>query len=294
MIQGWPHPRTVRITEVGPRDGLQNEPRPVPTAEKIRFVDALSAAGCAEIEVSSFVSPRWVPQLGDAAEVFAGIRRRPGCVYSALVPNREGLERALAARVDKVAVFTAASETFSKRNTNATIAESLERIRAVVDGARAAGLPVRGYVSCVVRCPYEGPVPGASVRRVASALLAMGVGEIDLGDTIGVAVPDDIDRLFAALEGELAPADAVLHLHDTRRTALACALRALQLGVTRFDSSAGGLGGCPFAPGARGNLATEELCYMLSGCGIDSGVDGSALAEAAASVKRTIGAGSGS
>ncbi|MBM4112415.1 MAG: hydroxymethylglutaryl-CoA lyase [Phycisphaerae bacterium] len=288
-MNGWTHPRGVRITEVGPRDGLQNEARPIATDDKVRFVDALSAAGCAEIEVSSFVSPKWVPQLADAEQVFARISRRPGCVYSALVPNLEGLERALAARVDKIAVFTAASETFSRRNTNASIAESLDRIRPVVDGARAARRPIRAYVSCVVRCPYEGPVDGRAVRRVVDSLRGMAVDEIDLGDTIGAAVPDDVDRLCDSLDGALAPSDFVLHLHDTRRTALACALRALQLGVTRFDSSAGGLGGCPFAPGARGNLATEDLCYMLSGCGIETGVDASAIGAAAASVKRTLG-----
>lgn len=293
-MSGWPHPRRVRITEVGPRDGLQNEARPISTAGKVRFVDALSAAGFDEIEVSSFVSPKWVPQLGDAAEVFARIARRPGCVYSALVPNPEGLDRAMAARVDKVAVFTAASETFSRRNTNATIAESLARIRSVAAAALAARVPVRAYVSCVVRCPYEGAISGGAVRRVVESLREMSIGEIDLGDTIGAAVPDDIDRLLEALDGALAPADAVLHLHDTRRTALACALRALQLGVTRFDSSAGGLGGCPFAPGARGNLATEDLCYMLSGCGIETGIDAAAVAEAAASVKREIGDGASS
>lgn len=287
-MRTWPHPARVRITEVGPRDGLQNERCPIPTAEKIRFIDSLSDAGCDEIEVSSFVSPKWVPQLADAAEVFAGIRRRPGCVYSALVPNREGLERALAARVQKIAVFTSASETFSRRNTNASIAESLERIRIVVADAKAAGLPIRAYVSCVVHCPYEGPVAGEAVRRVVEALQSMGADEIDLGDTIGVAVPDDIDRLFDALDGALSPSEAVLHLHDTRRTALACAYRGLQLGVVRFDASAGGLGGCPFAPGARGNLATEELCYLLSGSGIESGIDAAALREAAASVKRHL------
>lgn len=286
----WSHPKGVHLTEVGPRDGLQNEASVIPTDEKVRFVDALSAAGFAEIEVSSFVSPKWVPQLADAEQVFDRITRRAGCLYSALVPNREGLDRALAARVDKVAIFTSASETFSKKNTNSTIAESLERARAVIDGANAAQIPLRAYVSCVVRCPYEGPIEARAVRRVVEALRALGVGEIDLGDTLGVAVPDDIDRLFEALDAALSPSDAVLHLHDTRRTALACALRALQLGVTRFDTSAGGLGGCPFAPGARGNLATEDLCYMLSGCGIATGVDSGIVAAAATSVQRAIGA----
>lgn len=285
----WPHPARVRITEVGPRDGLQNEPRPIAAVEKIGFIDALSRAGFQEIEVSSFVSPKWVPQLADAAEVFGAIHRQPGCVYSALVPNLAGLERAIAARVDKIAVFLSASETFSQKNINASIADSLVRVRPVIEQARSAGLSVRGYVSCVVRCPYEGPISGAAVRRVSEQLLALGVSEIDLGDTIGAAAPDDIDRLFDALDGLVNPAEAVLHLHDTRSMALACVLRALQLGVVQFDASAGGLGGCPYAPGARGNLATELLCSMLDACGIETGVDGAAVADAARSVKRALG-----
>lgn len=290
----WPHPASVRLTEVGPRDGLQNESKPISTAEKIRFIDALSNAGFTEIEVSSFVSPKWVPQLGDAAEVFAGIARRPGCAYSALVPNMAGLERAVAARVDKVAVFLAASETFSQKNINATIDQSLERVAPVIRAARDARLPVRGYVSCVIRCPYEGAIAGAAVRRVASALLDLGAAEIDLGDTIGAAAPDDIDRLYEAVDGVVAPGDSVLHLHDTRGLAAACALRALQLGVTRFDASAGGLGGCPYAPGARGNVATELLVALLDGCGIASGVDGAAVAAAGRSMKLAVASGASS
>lgn len=284
-MSGWRHPERVRLTEVGPRDGLQNERRVVPTAAKIEFVDRLSAAGFPEIEVTSFVSPRWVPQLADAAEVMAGITRRPGILYSALVPNEQGLERALAARVDKVAVFTAASEGFARRNLNASVAESLARIQPVVRGAVASGLPVRGYVSCVVRCPFDGPTAPEAVRRVVEALLALGVQDVDLGDTIGVAVPDDVDRLLEGLASCLRPEDVTMHLHDTRRTALACAYRSLQLGVRSFDASAGGLGGCPFAPGASGNLATEHLCYLLSGCGIQTGVDASAAAAAARDVQ---------
>lgn len=288
-MRSWPHPPRVRLTEVGPRDGLQNESQPISAAEKIRFVDALSAAGFEEIEVSSFVSPKWVPQLGDAAEVFASIVRRPGCVYSALVPNIAGLERAIAARVDKIAIFLSASETFSLRNINATIAESFERVRPVIEQARTAGLPVRGYASCVVRCPYEGPIGGAAVRSVVQRMLDLGVDEIDLGDTIGAAMPDDIDRLYDALDGQLQPSASVLHLHDTRGMAIACAYRALQLGVVRFDGSAGGIGGCPYAPGARGNVATEGLVALLDGCGIPSGVDGAAVGEAGRSVRRAFG-----
>jgi len=286
----WHRPTSVRLTEVGPRDGLQNEKAPIPLDDKVRFVDALSAAGFAEIEVSSFVSPKWVPQLADAEQVFARITRRPGCVYSALVPNQAGLERAINARADKIAVFLSASETFSKKNINASIDESLERVKPVIEQARASRLPVRGYMSCVVRCPYEGPIAGASVRRVCERMLALGVDEVDLGDTIGAAAPDDIDRLFEALDGLIAPAQVVLHLHDTRRMALACAYRALQLGVVRFDSSAGGLGGCPYAPGALGNLATELLCALVAGCGIATGVDADAVGSAALSVKRALGA----
>lgn len=285
-----PHaPTHVHLTEVGPRDGLQNESRPIPTGDKVRFVDALSASGLAEIEVSSFVSPKWVPQLADADAVFAGITRRPGCIYSALVPNLTGLDRALAARVDKIAVFVAASETFSKRNINATIEESLARVAPVIARAHEAHLPVRGYVSCVVACPYEGAIEGASVRRVVERLLALGVDEIDLGDTIGAAEPSDVDRLFEALAGALEPSSATLHLHDTRGFALACVRRALALGVPRFDASAGGIGGCPYAPGARGNVATELVLDVLAESGIETGVDADAVREAGASVRRSLG-----
>jgi hydroxymethylglutaryl-CoA lyase len=270
----------LRITEVGPRDGLQNEPEQVATADKVAFIDALSAAGPAEIEASSFVSPRRVPQLADAADVISAIRRREGIVYSALVPNERGLEGALAADVDKIAVFTAASETFCQRNINASIDASIVRFRPVVEGARQAGKLVRAYVSCVVACPYEGPIAPARVRAVAERLLALGADELDLGDTIGVAVPSDIERLLAGLDGLMAPGDVTLHLHDTRGTALACAYRAMQLGVTSFDASCGGLGGCPFAPGAAGNLATEDLLYLAQGCGVDTGMSLPALLEA--------------
>ncbi len=279
----------IRITEVGPRDGLQNESQLLDVDDKVRFIDLLGAAGAAEIEVSSFVSPRWVPQLADAEEVFRRIRRREGVVYSALVPNERGMERALAAEVDKIAVFTAASETFSVRNTNATIDQTLERFAPVIDRARAARLPVRGYVSCAVACPYDGPVAPTRVREVAERLLALGVDEIDLGDTIGVAGPRDIEALYEGLEGVLAPAQTTLHLHDTRGTALACALRALQLGVKSFDASCGGLGGCPFAPGAAGNLATEDLCYLLNTMGLECGIDLPAQLLAAAHIAAVLG-----
>ena len=279
----------VRITEVGPRDGLQNEQGLVATEAKVAFIDRLSAAGCPEIEVSSFVSPKWVPQLGDAAEVFARIARRPGTVYSALVPNERGLEAALAARVGKIAVFTAASESFARRNINATVAESIERFRPVVSSAKAAGLPVRGYVSCAVACPFEGPVDPTRVADVSRALLDIGVDEIDLGDTIGVAVPADVDRLVAAHRTVLPIGLTTLHLHDTRGTALACAWRAIELGVTSFDASCGGLGGCPYAPGATGNGATEELVYACEGSGRPTGIDLQALLEAGRFIASTLG-----
>ncbi|MCA9284838.1 MAG: hydroxymethylglutaryl-CoA lyase [Phycisphaerales bacterium] len=266
-------PADVRITEVGPRDGLQNEKELVQTTDKIRFVELLAEAGFPEIEVTSFVNPRWVPQLADAAEVLAAVPRRGGLIRSALVPNGKGLERALLAGVDKIAVFTAASEAFSQRNTNATIEESLVRVREVVGGAKAAGLPVRGYVSCVVACPYAGPIEPAQVRTIVDRLLGIGVDEIDLGETIGVAAPADIERLYDGLQGVLAPEASTLHLHDTRGGGLACAFRAMQIGVRSFDASCGGLGGCPFAPGAAGNLATEDLLHLCHRSGIRTGID---------------------
>lgn len=266
-------PATIRITEVGPRDGLQNERTILSAADKIAFIDRLSESGPAEIEVSSFVSPRWIPQLADAGEVFGGIERREDVVYSALVPNQKGLERALEAKADKVSVFAAASETFSGRNVNATIDESLKRFAPVIREASEADVPVRGYISCAVACPYEGPVDPRRVREVAQRLLDMGVTEIDLGDTIGVAAPSDIDMLYDELEGLLEPADTTLHLHDTRGTALSCVYRALQLGVRSFDASCTGLGGCPYAPGAAGNLATEDLVYVCERMNCLTGMD---------------------
>ncbi len=284
-----PLPKQLRITDVGPRDGLQNEKAPVPTDAKVAYVNALSAAGVAEVEVSSFVSPKWVPQLGDAAEVFARIERRPGVVYSALVPNEKGLEAALAAKADKVAVFTAASETFSRKNTNASIAETIERFRPVVASAKQHGLPVRGYISTVVQCPYEGLIAPEQVRRVAERLLEIGVDEIDLGETLGVAAPPEIERLYVSLAGLLEPNQTTLHLHDTFGRGLACAYRAMQLGVGSFDASCGGLGGCPYAPGAAGNLATEDLVSLAERMGIATGVDLQKLLDAAMLVGQAIG-----
>lgn len=276
----------VRVTEVGPRDGLQNEKALVPVADKVAFVDALVAAGLPEVEVTSFVSPRWVPQLADATEVMSRVRRREGTLLSVLVPNERGLEAAMAAQADKVAVFVSASEGFSRRNVNASVAECLDRLRPVARAARAAGLPVRGYVSCVVRCPFDGAVTPQAVRQVADQLRAMGCTEIDLGDTIGAAEPADIERL---LEGcGVAPGEVTLHLHDTRGRAVACAERAMQLGVRSFDGSAAGLGGCPYAPGAPGNLATEALLAAVRKAGLRHGVDAAAVAAAGAAMRQVL------
>jgi hydroxymethylglutaryl-CoA lyase len=268
-----PLPSRVTIVEVGPRDGLQNEAAQVTTADKIEFVDLLSGTGLRIIEVSAFVSPRWVPQMSDAADVFAGIERRSGIRYAALVPNPAGLERARAAGVRDIAVFAAASETFSRRNINQSIAESLDTYRAVCQAALDAGMRVRAYVSTAFGCPFEGPVPSGRVADVAADLVAMGADEVSVSDTIGIAHPGQIPIVVGAVLERVPLERVALHFHDTRGTALANTLMALQLGVTTFDASAGGLGGCPYAPGATGNLATEDLVYMLDGLGIDTGVD---------------------
>jgi len=255
----------VRIVEVGPRDGLQNEAAVIPTDAKVAFVDLLGKTGVSEIEVSSFVSPKWVPQLADAEEVFKRIRREPGVVYSALVPNEKGLERARAAGVDKIAVFTAASETFNRKNINASIAESIERFRPVI---RDAGVPVRAYVSTAFWCPYEGKVAPAAVADVVRRLADLGAGEISIGDTIGKAVPDEVRALLGLLLPS--PVPLALHFHDTYGHAVENALCGWkEFGIEAFDASAGGLGGCPYAPGASGNVATEALARALPGTGVD-------------------------
>jgi isopropylmalate/homocitrate/citramalate synthase len=265
-------PNRVRIVEVGPRDGLQNEGARIPTAAKIAFIDRLSEAGHATIEVSAFVSPTWVPQMADAADVLSGIRRRPGTRYTALVPNRKGLERALAARVDEVAIFAATSETFSKRNLNQSVVDSMAGYRDVCRAAADAGLPVRAYLSTVFGCPFEGPVAVEMVSGLAAELIDMGAHEVALSDTIGIAHPGQISEVVSAVARVVPLERIALHFHDTRGTALVNVFAALQAGVTTFDASAGGLGGCPYAPGATGNLATEDLLYMLDGLGIDTGV----------------------
>ena len=275
-------PRRVRVVEVGPRDGLQNEKGVVPTADKITFIDKLSAAGFSVVEATSFVSPKAIPQLADASEVMARIERRPGVRYAALVPNVRGMERALGAGVDEVAVFTGASESFVQHNINTSIAGSIESFRPVVEMARGAGLRVRGYISTVFGCPYEGEVAPEAVLHVAEELLTLEVDELSLGDTIGVATPDQVVEIVGLLAAYMPLERLALHFHDTRGTALANVFAALQLGISIFDSSAGGLGGCPYAPGASGNLATEDLLYMLRGLGIETDVNLDAVVEASA------------
>jgi isopropylmalate/homocitrate/citramalate synthase len=273
-------PPRVTVVEVGPRDGLQNEQAVVPTDAKIAYINRLSATGLPVIEATSFVSPRAIPQLADAPAVMRGIQRRPGVRYTALVPNLKGMEAALAAGLGEVAVFTGASESFVQHNINCSIAESIERFTPVVARARAAGVRVRGYISTVFGCPYEGRVAPASVVRVAEQLTALGVDELSLGDTIGVATPNQVVEMVG-LVAERVPLDRLaLHLHDTRGTALANVLAGLEAGVTIFDSAAGGLGGCPYAPGASGNLSTEDLLYMLHGMGIQTGTDLDAVVDA--------------
>ncbi|NGX14848.1 hydroxymethylglutaryl-CoA lyase [Wenzhouxiangella sp. XN24] len=270
-------PARVRVVEVGPRDGLQNEPGVVPAAVKIEFIERLAASGLPAVEATSFVSPGWIPQLADAEEVFAGLRRRPGVSYPALVPNLKGLERALAAGVEEIAVFTAASETFNRKNINASIDESLARIEAVAGPARARGLRVRGYVSCVLGCPYEGKIAGERVVEVARALLALGCYEVSLGDTIGVGTPLAARRLLESVAAACGMERLAVHFHDTRGQALANIYACLEAGVGVVDASVAGLGGCPYAQGASGNVATEDLVYMLQGLDIETGIDLPAL-----------------
>jgi hydroxymethylglutaryl-CoA lyase len=279
----------VTVYEVGPRDGLQNEAARIETADKVAFIDALSAAGLSAIEVSAFVSPTWVPQMADADAVCRSIARRPGTRYSALVPNLKGLDRALAAGVTDVAVFAAASETFSRRNINQSIAQSLATYRDVAARALAAGCRVRAYLSTAFGCPFEGDVPVESVLRLTAALGDLGAFEVSVSDTIGVAHPGQVRRLLDALTHAVAPDSLALHFHDTRGTALANVLAALDFGIRTFDASAGGLGGCPYAPGASGNLATEDLLHMLHGLGHHTGVSLDAVSAASIALEPRLG-----
>ncbi len=279
----------VTIYEVGPRDGLQNEKEIVSTEDKIALIDLLSDAGFRKIEATSFVSPKWVPQMADAAEVMAGIRRRPGVTYGVLTPNMKGFEGAMAAGADEVAIFASASETFSQKNINCSIEESFARFAPVLEAARAAGLPVRGYVSCVVACPYEGVVAPEAVRAVAERLMNAGCYEVSLGDTIGAGTPETIAAMLEAVLRTVPAGRLAGHYHDTGNRALANVEASLALGLRTFDSAVGGLGGCPYAPGAKGNVATGALVDLLAVKGFETGIDREKLAVAEAFMVGRIG-----
>ena len=287
-------PSHVRLVEVGPRDGLQNEAQPISVADKVRLVDALSAAGLSYIEVGSFVSPKWVPQMAGSAEVFAQIQRKPGVTYGALAPNLRGFEDALAAGVKEVAVFAAASEAFSQRNINCSISESLERFAPIMAAAKRHDISVRGYVSCVLGCPYEGEIAPEQVAAVARELYAMGCYEVSLGDTIGTGTAGATRRLFEVV-GAQVPRDKLAgHFHDTYGQAVANIYASLLEGINVFDSSIAGLGGCPYAKGASGNVATEDVVYLLNGLGIETGIDLEALIGAGQQISSVLGRPSGS
>ncbi|NLH79991.1 MAG: hydroxymethylglutaryl-CoA lyase [Phyllobacteriaceae bacterium] len=282
-------PTRVKIVEVGPRDGLQNEKSPVSTAVKLELIDRLGAAGLTAIEATAFVSPKWTPQMADHAAVLAGIARRPGVAYSVLTPNLKGFEAALAAGAEEVAVFAAASESFSRKNINCSIAESLDRFVPVMEAAAAAKVRVRGYVSCVLGCPYEGEIAPQAVADVAATLFEMGCYEISLGDTIGVGAPTGVKRLVERVARDVPVAALAGHFHDTWGLAAANVAAALEMGVAVFDASVGGLGGCPYAAGASGNLATEDLIWLLARMGIETGVDLSTLVDCARWISAELG-----
>ena len=284
-----PLPAEVRMFEVGPRDGLQNEPQSVSTAQKIALIDRLGAAGLTAIESGAFVSPKWIPKMADSGEVLRGIARRPGVRYPVLVPNMQGFEAAIAAGADEIAVFAAASESFSRRNTNCSIAESFERFAPVLAAAKARHLAVRGYVSCVVDCPYEGPIAPAAVATIAERLIALGCYEVSLGETIGTATPNRVARMLDAVTVTVPPARLAVHFHDTYGQAIANLMPALERGIAVIDSSVAGLGGCPYAPGAAGNVASEDVVYLLNGLGIRTGVDLDALADAGRFISGLLG-----
>jgi isopropylmalate/homocitrate/citramalate synthase len=284
-----PLPRHVRVVEVGPRDGLQNERGSIDTATKVALVDALSEAGLPVIEVGAFVSPRWVPQMADTADVFRRIRRRPTVLYTALVPNLTGLQRALECGVSEIAIFAAASETFSLRNINQSVDGSLVGYTQVAREALAAGVRVRAYLSTAFGCPFEGEVPAERVSDIAARLRDLGASQVAVSDTIGVAHPGQVWDVLAAIERRVPLESIALHLHDTRGTALANVLAGLEAGVATFDASAGGLGGCPYAPGAAGNLATEDLVYMLDGLDVGTGVHLDGVIRASALIEPYLG-----
>ncbi len=287
-------PKSVRLVEVGPRDGLQNEKQPISVADKVRLVDDLSAAGLGYVEVGSFVSPKWVPQMAGSAEVFAAIQRQPGVTYAALTPNLKGLEAALQAEVEEVAVFAAASEAFSQKNINCSIAESLARFVPLMEAAKAAKVRVRGYVSCVLGCPYDGEIDPAQVASVARELYAMGCYEVSLGDTIGTGTPGKTRHLINVVGRDIPRHLLAGHFHDTYGQALANIYASLQEGIQVFDSSVAGLGGCPYAKGATGNVATEDVLYMLQGLGIDTGIDMDKLIAAGQRICEVLGKANGS
>jgi len=282
-------PRRVKLVDVGPRDGLQNEKQPVPAAIKIELVHRLQAAGLKEIEVTSFVSPKWVPQMADNAEVMSGIARSEGVRYSVLTPNMKGFESALLSKPDEVVVFGAASEAFSQKNINCSIAESMERFAPVVKAARDAGIAVRGAMSCSVGCPYEGDVAPERVAYLAGLMKSIGIQRVDVADTIGVGTPRKVQAAMEATLKHYALNDVSGHFHDTYGQALANTLASLEMGVWNFQSSIAGLGGCPYAKGATGNVATEDVVYMMQGMGIDTGIDLDALIDAGAFISQALG-----
>jgi len=282
-------PKAVRVVEVGPRDGLQNEAKMVPTATKVALIERLADAGLKTIEAGSFVSPKWVPQMADTAAVMQALKRRPGVSYQVLVPNLKGFEAAQAAKADEVAIFAAASETFSRRNINCSIAESIERFIPVMDAAKAAGIRVRSYISCVIDCPYEGAVAPVAVADVAARLSALGCYEISLGDTIGSGTPARVVAMIEAVTPRVPRERLAIHCHDTYGQALANILAALENGIATVDSSVAGLGGCPYAPGAAGNVASEDVVYMLDGLRIEHGIDLAKLAAAGRLISDALG-----
>ena len=283
------YPQSVKIIEVGPRDGLQNESEIISTSDKLVFIEKLIASGLKNIEVSSFVHPEKVPQLKDAKEIISGLKEYPGLVYSALVPNIQGLERAKESGIKRISVFTSASETFTKKNINMTIKESLDTFKSIAEGAKKNNISVRGYISTCFICPYEGDIAKEKVLDITKALLELGVDEVSLGDTIGAASPKDVFETVGHVLNKVSKENIALHFHDTYGTALANVVAGLELGISTFDSSAGGLGGCPYAPGASGNLATEDILYLLNRMNIETGVNLGKLAEASFFMQKILG-----
>ncbi|MTI09184.1 hydroxymethylglutaryl-CoA lyase [Curvivirga aplysinae] len=282
-------PKSVKLVEVGPRDGLQNEKAMVTTADKVELVNRLTNAGFQAVEAGSFVSPKWVPQMGDSADVLSQITRKEGVSYPSLTPNMRGFETAMSVGVKEVAIFGAASESFSQKNINCSIAESLERFAPIMEVAKENGVKVRGYVSCVIGCPYEGKIDSAKVTEVSKTLLDMGCYEISLGDTIGVGTPEEVKRLFETVSKVVPNNQLAGHFHDTYGQALANIYAAMQMGISVFDSSVAGLGGCPYAKGASGNVSSEDVVYMLHGCGVKTGIDFEKLLDAGRFISNVIG-----